>query len=66
MAGGNRAVILLRVPPELKWITECYQRDRRLPSLQAAVIELLETHPRLAEVMEAVYAVARQDTTRGD
>jgi len=33
-----------------------YQNDRCLPSLNDALVELIETHPRIAELVEAVYA----------
>jgi hypothetical protein len=56
MASGNRAVVLLRLPPPLKVIAECYQKDRNLPSLNAALIELLETHPQLVSLVEVLYA----------
>lgn len=55
MAGGNRAVVFLRLPSPLKVLAECYQHDRGLLSLNAAVIELLETHPELVNRVELFY-----------
>lgn len=60
MAGGNRAVIYLRVPLPLRLLADCYQSDRGLQSLNAAIIELLETHPALVERVEFIYAGIRQ------
>ena len=55
MAGGNRTVIL-RLPDELVFVIDnFYQKDRYLASRQAAIRELLETHPRVAEYVSMLY-----------
>lgn len=59
MARGDRAVIsgsistptIIRLPPELILITKCYQNARRLTSLNAAIKELLETHPEILAIV---------------
>jgi hypothetical protein len=54
MAGRNRALdsqTAFRLPPELILITKCYQNNRRLSSLNAALKELLETHPAILAIM---------------
>jgi hypothetical protein len=60
MAGRDRTVIVVRVPSELRVITEWYQRDRKLPSLNQAVIELLETHPAIASIVTGLYSECDQ------
>lgn len=58
MAGRDRIVVrILRLPEELCWIIEnFYQNDRALASKNAAYRELLETHPRVAELTDFLYA----------
>lgn len=53
---GDRAVIFVRVPGELKYLAECYQSARSMQSFAQAITELLETHPRIAEMAERLYA----------
>ena len=60
MAGRDRAVILLRIPSALAVIAKVYQDDRDLPSLNAAITELLETHPELVLRVELLYNGASQ------
>jgi hypothetical protein len=50
------SVIIIRLPAALKMLAKSYQDTRFMPSMNAAVIELLETHPRIAEMAERVYA----------
>lgn len=59
MAGGDRAVVRLnlRLPPELIMVSKLYQSDRRIVSLNAAIIELLETHPAIVQMVTDLYAV---------
>lgn len=45
MAGRNRAIVSL--PVGLLLMIKIYQSDRDLASFNAAVIELLETHPAI-------------------
>ena len=52
--------IIVRLPAALKMLAKDYQDMRFMPSLNAAVIELLETHPRIAEMAERVYAGGSQ------
>lgn len=61
MAGGNRTIIV-RLPEELIWLIDnFYQKDRVLVSRSAAIKELLETHPRVAEAAEMVYALGNRE-----
>jgi hypothetical protein len=55
MASRDRTVTYLRLPPELLYLVACYQNDRRFAALNQAVQELLETHPRIAQIAERVY-----------
>lgn len=65
MAGGNRSVILVRIPAPLKVIVDCYQRDRSLISWNAALTELLETHPEVVSRVELFYTGLSQ-TSNGE
>jgi len=53
--------ILVRMPEPLKMLVILYQNARSLASQNAAVVELLETHPRIAEMQERVYAGEQVD-----
>lgn len=46
------------LPRELKLMAERYQSNRNLPSLNQAIIELLETHPAIAQLIAEVYSVS--------
>jgi hypothetical protein len=39
-----------RLPPGLRLLCRCYQNDRKITTLNAAVIELLETHPEIQRI----------------
>jgi hypothetical protein len=54
MDGRNRT--LISMPNGLRYLVERYQNDRGLTSLNATLIELLETHPGIAYALEKVYA----------
>src|SRR5579871_6131825 len=60
MARGNWPVVALgvRVPHELFLLLKRYQNDRRMSSINSAVIELLETHPAVARMVADLYAEA--------
>lgn len=58
MDGRNRAVVFLRMPPELLELVKRYQVASRMLALNAAVIRLLETHPDLVRMSEEWYAVS--------
>lgn len=68
MARGNRPVVpvFLRLPQPLKVIAELYQNDRNLPSLNAALVELLETHPQLVTRIDMVYTVLNDAPPTGE
>lgn len=57
MASGNGTVDLFvgNVPAELRTMVCQYQYDRKLQSFRQAIIELLETHPSIAERVNRVY-----------
>jgi len=57
MDGRNGAVNLFvrHIPRELNFLIREYQHDRRLISLRQAIVELLETHPSIAERASRVY-----------
>ena len=44
-----------RMPDGLRMLAKEYQNNRLMPSLNAALIELLETHPAIAEIAQRVY-----------
>ena len=57
MAGRDGPVVLyIRLPSGLKMLAMRYQNKRELPTINKAVIELLETHPEIrrmeAEVLD--------------
>ena len=56
MAGRDRIVTWTKLPTGLRYLVECYQSDRQLPTLSEAIRELIETHPAIAERLERVYA----------
>jgi hypothetical protein len=61
MAGRDGTVIMfVRAPLELRMLIERYQSDRKLPSLNRAIVELMETHPGIARIVTEVYAEASQ------
>jgi hypothetical protein len=64
MARGDRLVneevngmydFPLKIPAGLRVLAKIYQDNRLMPSLNAALIELLETHPAIAEIAGQVY-----------
>lgn len=72
MASGDRAVgeaKLVRLPSELWYLIERYQKLRRMTSFTAALKELLETHPAIANILAAMYAETdstyRKEDTQG-
>jgi hypothetical protein len=59
MARGNGTIAIqkpVRLPPELVVVIESYQKHRRLPSFNAAVIELLESHQQIVLIVNTLYA----------
>jgi hypothetical protein len=56
VAGRDWVVIQVRVHPAMDMLVKRYQESRNMPSKSQAVIELLETHPALAQIVIAVYA----------
>lgn len=63
MASGDRSTLIVRLPIELRQLIERYQNDRRLPSINAAIIELVESSPGIASTLESVYDAAKSLTT---
>jgi len=66
MGGGNgiaRQPVLVRMPTALVEISKIYQNKRCLPTFSATIVELLETHPALAELVTAVYSQAQEGPT---
>ena len=68
MAGGNRTVIgrvtfPVTLPIPLRMILESYKNDRGMPSLNAVVKELLETHPEIDKRVKMLYALSQDDNT---
>lgn len=59
MAGRDRA--LIRLPEELTLVIKRYQNDRRLPTFNAAVVELLETSPAILAIIRELLYAAPQD-----
>lgn len=52
MAGRNRTVkTVLALPRELLVISQIYQSERNFASRNQAIVELLETHPRVVDIM---------------
>lgn len=56
MDGGNRAVIYASVPAPLKELVRLYGSYRGKQAFSEALVELLETHPAIAEMATRVYA----------
>lgn len=52
----GRNWLVSNMPEPLHDIVELYQNNRHLPSFSYAIKELLETHPELTRLMNAVYA----------
>lgn len=62
MGGRNRRprysgskVIYVHVPPELRYLVDCYRIEMRCRSVSEAVQKILETHPVLTSIAEMVY-----------
>ena len=58
MASGNRPLkaVPVYLPEPLWLILKRYQDDRLLPSFNALIIELLETHPAVVQRIEMLYS----------
>lgn len=62
MDGGNGPVkvewhkTLINIPEGLKFLVDRYRNDRGIISFTAAVKELLETHPAIAQEAMKVYS----------
>lgn len=64
MGRGNGSVkftgFYWRCPEALLMLAKLYQNERGLASINAAITELLETHPKIAEIAERVYNQGNQ------
>jgi hypothetical protein len=52
---GDGTIVYLRLPTELVYLAERYQKARRLTTKNDAFRELIETHPRIAELATTLY-----------
>jgi hypothetical protein len=66
MARGDRVVILVRVPPELRYIVNLYSHRYQSVSRSAAIRQLLETHPALVELAEMLYDLSKPEEGPAD
>lgn len=62
---AKQDVLIRGMPSPLAEIVKRYQNARGLTSFRAAVIELIETHPRIAETVTAVYNSTKASPPEG-
>ena len=57
MASRDRLVVVL--PKELTFLLKIYQEDNRIVTKNVTIQRLLETHPALVELAEALYPIRK-------
>lgn len=55
MDSRNGTIVYVRLPDELIYMVDEYAKNRRFISRADAFRELIETHPRIAELATSLY-----------